>query len=118
MKRNTLLTATVLLGAALATSACDEGLADINENPNAPKDVPAQVILPQAIQGTVEEIYGNWFNLEFTGLFAQHWAKIQYVEEDQYDLRPASISNWWEDLYARDLKDWQLIIEKGQEPRS
>ena len=115
MKRYTLLTATVLLVATVFTTACDEGLAEINENPNAPTDAPAQYILPQAVQSSVEQIYYNWFNLEFTGLFAQHYAKVQYVEEDQWELRAAVIRIFWNNLYANDLQDWQTIEEKGAE---
>lgn len=115
MKWNRTLSAAVVAAFALGASACDDGLAEINENPNAPTDVPAQYLLPMAIQTTVEQFYGQWFNLEFAGLFAQHWAKIQYIEEDLYNLRPATIDGWWTTLYAGSLKDWQTIIEKGQE---
>ena len=102
---------------ALGVSACDEGLADLNENPNAPRDVPAPNILPAVMQSTVEQAYGQWFNLEFAGLFAQHWSKIQYLEEDNYELRPGTLGSFWEDLYTEDLTDWQTIIQKGQEPQ-
>ena len=115
MKWNKSLSVAVIAALALGASGCDDGLADINENPNAPTDVPAQYLLPQAIQSTVEQFYGQWFNLEFAGLFAQHWGKIQYTEEDRYLLRPAVVDGWWSALYAGSLKDWQLIIEKGQE---
>lgn len=108
------LSVAVIAALALGAGACDDGLAEINENPNAPTDVPAQYLLPQATQSTVEQFYGTWFNLEFTGLFAQHWAKIQYIDEDLYDLRPATIDSWWTTLYASSLKDWQTIIDKGQ----
>ena len=115
MRRYTLLTATVLLATTVFTAACDKGLADINENPNAPTDVPAQYLMPEVTRSTVEQIYYNWFNLEFTGLFAQHYAKIQYVEEDQYELRPSVVDGFWQTMYSADQKDWQTIIEKGQE---
>lgn len=113
MKRYKLLTATVLLGAALATSACDEGLAEINENPNAPTDVPAQFLLPQVERSAVEQILVSWFSTEFTTSFTQHTAKIQYTDEDQYRLRENVITGWWSSFYAGDMKDWQTIIDKG-----
>ncbi|MFP4623151.1 MAG: SusD/RagB family nutrient-binding outer membrane lipoprotein [Gemmatimonadota bacterium] len=113
MKPYKLITAAVLAALALGTSACDDGLADVNVNPNAPTDVEAQYLLPQAERSTVEQWYYSWFNTEFTGAFAQHWAKIQYTEEDQYRLRENSIVGWWNNLYSGDLKDWQMITEKG-----
>ncbi len=115
MKWHKTLSVAMIAAFALGASACDDGLAELNENPNAPTDVPAQYLLPQAIQSTVEQFYGQWFNLEFAGLFTQHWAKIQYLEEDLYELRPATIDGWWTTLYASSLKDWQTIVEKGQE---
>jgi len=106
------------VGAALVLGACDSGFTDINTNPNAPTDVPAQYILPQAIQTTVQNANGyggTWAVLEFAGLFSQHWAKIQYTDEDKYELRPGVIENIWTFSYANSLKDWQAIIDKGQE---
>ena len=115
MKLHKALSVALVATFALGASACDDGLAEINENPNAPTDVPAQYLLPQATQTTIEQFYGQWFNLEFSGLFTQHWAKIQYLEEDLYELRPAVIDGWWSTLYAGALKDWQTIIDKGME---
>lgn len=115
MKWNQTLSAAVIAAFALGASACDDGLAELNENPNAPTDVPAQYLLPQATQSTIEMVHGAGFNLTFTGLFAQHWGKIQYTEEDLYILRPETIDAWWNAFYANSLKDWQAIIVKGQE---
>lgn len=114
MRHYKLLTATVLLGAALATSACDKGLADINDNPNAPTDVPAQYLLPQVERSAVDQIMTSWFSTEFTTSFTQQTAKIQYTEEDQYRLRENVLNTtFWRPFYADDLKDWQTIIDKG-----
>src|SRR5690554_7766432 len=110
MKRYKLTTAVVLLGTVLYTSACDDGLAEINENPNAPQDVTVQSLLPAALVRTVE--FGNqntWFTLEFTGLFTQHWGKIQYTDEDRYALRDQVINSFWTGMYAGPMKDWQII---------
>lgn len=116
MKRYELLpAAAALVALVVSASACDQGLSGLNENPNAPTDVGAEYLLPQALQSTVEYAnYNTWFTLEFTGIFAQHWAKIQYTDEDRYELRPNVIDGFWNNFYSGPLKDWQLIIEKGQ----
>lgn len=114
MKSNRTALVAAVAAFALGAGACDDGLADINENPNAPTDVPAQYLVPEAEQSTIELIHGASFNLTFTGLFAQHWGKIQYTEEDSYSLRPETIDAWWNTMYANSLRDWQTIIEKGQ----
>jgi hypothetical protein len=124
MTRIKSLSVVAVVGAALLVGACDDGFTDINTNPNAPTDVPAQYLLPQAIQTTVGTgqagapqfgYSGTWVVLEFAGLFAQHWAKIQYTDEDMYLLRPGTIETMWQVAYAHSLKDWQAIIDKGQE---
>lgn len=116
MKRYKLLSVAAVAALMVSMSACDDGLADLNENPNSPTDVPAQFLLPQALQTTVEYAgYNTWFTLEFTGLFAQQWAKIQYTDEDRYELRPNVVDGFWNRFYSRPLMDWQRIIEKGQE---
>jgi hypothetical protein len=116
MKRLKNVSVLAVVGAALLAGACDDGFTDINTNPNAPTDVPAQYILPQAMRTTIMHAYGysgTWAVLEFTGLFAQHWAKVQYTEEDNYNLRAEQITGIWEVQYAQSLKDWQAIIDKG-----
>jgi hypothetical protein len=113
---NRLLNGLAASAFAWALVACDDGLAGINENRNAPNDVGAELLLPQVIEVATNQILGaGLLNLEGMGLFAQHYAKIQYPNEDRYDLRPAAIENGWSALYAGPLKDAQVIIEKGEE---
>jgi hypothetical protein len=117
MKRfNSLPAGAALIALLVSASACDNGLAGLNDNPNAPTDVDAAFLLPQALKSTIE--YGNqntWFTLEFTGSFVQHWAKIQYTDEDRYELRPNVVENFWSGFYAGALTDWQRIIEKSEQ---
>jgi hypothetical protein len=123
-RHRAVVSALILIAATMSSSACDEELADLNENPNAPTDVPAEFLLPTAILGTAEigtaqsgsgALAGTWFTLEFTGLFGQHWAKIQYTTEDQYLLRENVINSFWNNFYSAPLNDWNTIVEKGVE---
>lgn len=58
MNANTLLPRRALVaGLMLALGACSEGLTTINNNPNAPTDVDAEFILPQAIRVAVDVTY-------------------------------------------------------------
>jgi hypothetical protein len=90
---------------ALALSACDDGLTDINENPNAPEDVGPELLFPQGTVSAVQTIRGSGWDLHLTSLWAQHFAKIQYVDEDFYEIRPTSNENYWNTLYAGALQD-------------
>src|SRR5687768_18167961 len=41
----------------------------------------------------------------YTTLFRSHFAKIQYVDEDFYEIRPTSNEGYWNTLYAGALQD-------------
>lgn len=94
----------VLVLAAMA-SACNDGLTDINQNPNGPTEVSAEFLFPQGAVASVATARGAGFDMTFTSLFAQHFAKIQYTEEDRYDIRPESNDGWWQAFYAVALQD-------------
>lgn len=116
MRTNRILAGLAAVALAWGLAACDQDLASINENPNAPTDVSAELILPQAIQTATEQILGaGMTNLDGMGLWAQHFAKIQYPNEDRYDLRAQTISAVWSSIYSTSLKDIQTIIDKGEE---
>lgn len=116
MRTNRITRGLAVVGLAWGLAACNDDLASINENPNSPTDVSAEFILPEAIQTATEQILGaGMANLEGMGLWAQHYAKIQYPNEDRYDLRPQSIDGLWSGMYAGTLKDIQTIIDKGEE---
>jgi hypothetical protein len=111
MRYNKLATTASLLALALGATACDDGLTDINRNPNQPETVSAQYLFPQGVTTAVGLIRGQSFDLHFASLWAQHIAKIQYVDEDRYDVRPQTIDAWWTTLYAGPLMDLQKTIE-------
>src|SRR5690554_6623964 len=111
MRTNRILAGLAAVALAWGLAACDQDLASINENPNAPTDVSAEFILPQSIQTATEQILGaGMTNLDGMGLWAQHFAKIQYPNEDRYDLRAQTISAMWSSIYSTSLKDIQIII--------
>ncbi|WP_162053598.1 SusD/RagB family nutrient-binding outer membrane lipoprotein [Pontibacter pamirensis] len=103
----------LLLG--LGLSSCDKDFEEINVNPNAPEDVPAAVILPAAQQSAASRLFGASLNLTYAETWAQHIAKIQYIDEDRYEFRPDAIAIHWDALYSGPLYDTQLIIQKAEE---
>lgn len=111
MRKNLLPAAALAL--ALGVSACETDLAGINDNPNDPTDVSASYILPEAQRRAVEEVFGRSLNMDHASLFAQHFALIAYPNEDRYIVGDAAFA--WSDLYTDALKEFQKIIEKGQE---
>ena len=105
-------TPALVLG-AVAVAACTDGLTDINTNPNAPTDVPAQFLLPQAIQSSVRTAFGTLQMASHTGIWAQHFVQIQYPDEEQGQVRASSMEGFWSGYYSGPLKDIQLVVEKG-----
>ncbi|GAB3200693.1 hypothetical protein ABID22_003544 [Pontibacter aydingkolensis] len=103
----------LLLGFSL--SSCDKDFEEINRNPNAPEDVPASVILPAAEQSAVSRLFGASVNLTYASTWAQHIAKIQYIDEDRYNFRASDFSTHWDQLYSGPLLDTRLVIDKAQE---
>src|SRR5688572_315160 len=109
----------VAVALALAISACDDGLTDINENPNAPEDVGPDLLFPQGTVRAVQTIRGGGWDLHLTSLWAQHFAKIQYVDEDFYEIRPTQNEGYWNALYAgalQDLTDAAARAERASRP--
>lgn len=115
MKISTLTRGASVLALVMATAACDDGLVDVNDNPNAPTDVDAQFIFANAVDQSVSRALGANFNLTLTALWSQQIAKIQYIDEDRYELRDATVNAHWAGFYTGPLADLQVVEEKGAE---
>jgi hypothetical protein len=113
--RLTSTTATAsVLALALAASACNDGLTDVNNNPNAPTDVPTELLIRPSITNSAALGLGVGMTWNHAGLWAQHVAQIQYPDEDRYVVRDETMVALWNDWYAVPLKDIQTIIEKAE----
>ena len=101
MKLNKLARSTSAIAlAALAASACGDGLTELNRNPNSPADVAAPLLFSAGTQGVVGRALGSTFFWDYSNSWVQHWAKIQYTNEDRYQLRPAANDAHWSGFYA------------------
>jgi hypothetical protein len=99
---------------ALIVGACTESLSSVNKNPNAPTDVDAQFLLPQALRSAVEQVFGDFHMLSHTSIWAQQTAEIQYPDEEQGLVRPDNMQAFWNVYYATSLTDIQAVIDKGR----
>lgn len=109
--------ARVTLGAviALVAAACESGLTEANVNHNAPTDVGAQFLLPQAIRSSVQQVYGAGQMLSHTAIWPQQAVQIQYPDEEQGNVRADRMQAYWDNLYAGALADLRLVIGKGED---
>ncbi|MBT8398669.1 MAG: SusD/RagB family nutrient-binding outer membrane lipoprotein [Gemmatimonadetes bacterium] len=105
----------LLVGLGLASAACSDGLTDINVNPNGPTAVPVATLIPTSIQGAVNKAFGTGEMLQHSGIWAQHFAQIQYPDEETGNVRDSRMNGYWDGYYIGALKDIQTVIEIGAE---
>jgi hypothetical protein len=103
-----------LLAAGL-TTACDQGLQEVNINPNAPETVMPDLLLPHGIESAVDLYWGAGLGMDVGNLYAQHWARIQYTDPDRYLVPQDIIDNSWRNLYIEPLADFQRMHQLGQQ---
>lgn len=115
MKITTLARRVLVAGLVLALGACDESLTSVNENPNAPTDVGASFLFPQAVRNGVEATFGAGQMLSHTAIWPQHAVEIQYPDEEEGFVRAARMQAYWDNYYAGALADIQTVIDKGVE---
>lgn len=114
MRLKKLFAAAPALALVGALSACDEGLTEVNENPNAPEVVPAQHLLAQSIVSSVGSTYGShgvWYGLYLTNIWSQQAAEVKYNDEDRYVPRPTQLEGVWNSFYAGPLQDLLKVKE-------
>lgn len=120
IKRNRFLAAVPALMLAIAASACDDGLTDINQNPNAPEDVPLGNVLlggiwDVAANGPARGFFGQWTMMYCGENWAQHVAQPIYNDEDRYTPRTGIPTAIWDEMYAGALQDLLWVKEQAEE---
>ena len=114
MMRTNIARVALLVGLVWAVSACDS-LTEINENPNAPTDVTAKFLLPQAIRNAVEQAIPTTLYRSHTGIWPQHLVQLQYPDEEQGEVRDSRMDLYFENFYMGSLMDIQTVFRKGVE---
>ncbi|MBL7829271.1 MAG: SusD/RagB family nutrient-binding outer membrane lipoprotein [Saprospiraceae bacterium] len=98
------------------SNACTKDFDSINTNPNRPEEVPLTNVLVSAVSQGVRRTHGASMNMTYAGLWAQHYAKIQYIDEDWYEYRPDAMTAHWDGMYTGPLADLQDIINRAPNP--
>ncbi len=112
MMRTNIARVALLVGLVWAVSAC-ENLTEINENPNAPTDVTASFLLPQALRSAVTQgMHGALFQ-SHTGIWPQHLVELQYPDEEQGEVRDSRMDAYFQNFYINSLMDIEMVYDKG-----
>ena len=94
----------------LVLGSCTKNYEEINTNPNSPTDVPAKNIFTNVIINSVGNELGGWIQHTYLGCWSQQWTKVQYIDEDRYQMR--NMTGFMEGPYTGTLMDLQIIINK------
>ena len=98
---------------AIAFASCNKELDEVNINPNAPEIPVPDYLLTGTTKATVDAYWGVTNNMNSSLLFAQHWAKVQYTEEDRFIYSNSSFTSLWATAYAQSIPGYNKIIELG-----
>jgi hypothetical protein len=111
MKSYLITAATVLV-----MGSCTNDFEEMNKNPNKPLEVSSQYLLPQALQVSIDNYWGNKARNERINFdHAMSWAgyltrNIYENEGDNYNVQPSVNIKNWELFYAEGLINYQKII--------
>lgn len=100
----------------LVTFACTGDFEEMNSNPNKPTLVSAQYLLPQALQTSIDNYWGNKTRNERLNFdHAMSWVgyltrNIYENEGDNYNVQPSVNIKNWEVFYSDGLINFQKII--------
>jgi hypothetical protein len=111
-----------VLAMAFAASACDQGLTDVNVNPNDPEVVAPEYLLANAITSSVGGDFGTHgpsMNLYLASIWPQHLTQVKYNEEEPYKPRTLAGQSIWNNFYSgplADLADVKRIADDTNDP--
>lgn len=106
------LTATLLVA---ATTGCDDGLTEINNNPNAPDQATAEQLFANGVEASISRAFGAGLHMDLTALWAQHYAEHLYTIEDVFTVSDNAISGHWSGFYVGPQQDFHEVIAKAQD---
>ncbi|WP_420147633.1 SusD/RagB family nutrient-binding outer membrane lipoprotein [Spirosoma sp.] len=92
--------------ALLAFTSCDNGFEEINNNPNVPTQVSADLLLSGVLRNTINDQVNMAWGIG--NIVVQHTAKIQFVNEDRYLW--GEQNSVWNSVYGN-MRNVQNIID-------
>lgn len=91
--------------------SCTENFEEMNKNPNSPTDVPAMNVFTNAEISSVNNWLGGWLQHTYLGCWSQQWAKVQYIDEDKYQVRAGQQDGWFNSNYTYQ-KNLKIVMDK------
>jgi hypothetical protein len=109
----------VLLG-VIFIAGCDKGFEGLNENPNDAISVPSGLLTADIVRVAMNSSYSTFVGGDMGACWAQHWAKVNYEDEERYKVRPSVIEDLvWKNYYESVISDAKtmqdLAIQEGND---
>jgi hypothetical protein len=103
----------VSLVAGLAACNSDK-LLRVNDNPNSPEQVESSTLFTNAVIGSMALIRGTTLEHGVSGVWDQHFAELQYAEDDLNQPRNATIEGLWTAMFSGALQDYNQILAQSE----
>lgn len=107
----------ILLTILSITLVSCESWLDVNDDPNVPTEVSADLVLPAAQASIAVQVGGDLFNTG--GFYAQYWSQApeanQYNNLDKFDVKTDFLDNVYTELYAGALNDLEYVRKTSEE---
>jgi len=100
----------------LFLSSCEKWIdPDINIDPDAPADVPMNLLMPAIQQSMGYNLLGN-NTVRTNNIWMQHFDGVerQSFTEARYQLTPADVNNLWNSIYTEMLMNILIFIDKAE----
>lgn len=100
----------------LVLSSCSKWIdTDINTDPDAPADVPMNLMLPAIEQSFGYNMAGNDI-VRVTNMWTQQFDGVvrQSLAQAQYTYLPADINNTWNSFYTEIFMNAKVLIDKAE----
>jgi hypothetical protein len=105
------------LALLITVGSCTSDFEEMNTNPNKPTEVSPQYLLPQALQTSIDNYWGNKnrnerVNFDHAMSWIGHLTRNIYENEgDNYNVQPSVNIKNWEVFYSDALINFQKVIE-------
>lgn len=116
MKKLNITNIVLVLFLTLMSVSCSSWIdTDINIDPDAPANVPMNLLLPAIQQSMGYNLTGN-DNVRTNGIWMQQFDGVdrQSYTEARYQLTPADVNNLWNTTYTEMLTNSNIIIAKSK----
>lgn len=109
---------------ALLSTGCDKDFEEKNTTGNQALQTDANLLLTAAMLNTTNTLYNLQIGGDMGSGWAQHWAKVQYNDEERYIPRRELMTALWDNMYfavikeAKDAYNFAGIAPVGEEPNT